>query len=532
MHYTVSYLSYESTGLFSNLVTDYLNNDEKVKSLYLHRPNLKGIEEAIKINSESNTDRALLVSALKKQYESIQSSELVIKNIDSLLNGNVFTICTAHQPNIFTGHLYFIYKIIHAIKLAEELNHAIPENRFVPIYYMGSEDADLDELGEIFIKGKTYKWATQQKGAFGRMKIDQSLLAMMNELERQLSIEPFGLKIINKIKSIYTEGKTIEQATFEFVHDLFGEYGLVVLLPDNKNLKALFANIAKKELTEQFSYQCVQETIKTIPNQYKVQVAGRDINLFYLKDDFRERIEWNNDKYEIVNTAITFTHDEILQELENYPERFSPNVILRPLFQEMILPNIAFIGGGGELAYWMELKNVFDKATIPYPVLILRNSFSIVDEKTSDLIKKLGLYEADFFESATAIHEKLVKKNSTHHLELSNAKQSLHLLYNDIKAAASTIDVTLGDHAGAMYVKSLRRIESLEKKMIKAEKRKYEDELRQICKIKVALFPNHILQERVDNFLPYYAKWGDDFIPAIYKSSKGLEQEFCIMSTA
>ena len=178
------------------------------------------------------------------------------------------------------------------------------------------------------------------------------------------------------------------------------------------------------------------------------------------------------------------------------------------------------------------MKNVFDKATIPYPVLILRNSFSIVDEKTSDLIKKLGLYEADFFESATAIHEKLVKKNSTHHLELSNAKQSLHLLYNDIKAAASTIDVTLGDHAGAMYVKSLRRIESLEKKMIKAEKRKYEDELRQICKIKVALFPNHILQERVYNFLPYYAKWGDDFIPAIYKSSKGLEQEFCIMSTA
>jgi uncharacterized protein YllA (UPF0747 family) len=216
----------------------------------------------------------------------------------------------------------------------------------------------------------------------------------------------------------------------------------------------------------------------------------------------------------------------MLDELNQFPERFSPNVVLRPLFQELILPNVAFIGGGSELAYWMELKSVFELYDVDYPVLLLRNSFSIIESKISTLISDLNLTLIDFFESELKIVEKYTRENSKLKLDLSDERLAIENVYQNIKLAAGNIDTTLVPHTDALLKNALKRITHLEKKMLRAEKKKHDLAIRKIQKIKSAVFPNGNLQERVENVLPLLAKHGFSFIDALYTSSESLEQKF------
>lgn len=529
MNFTTTQTAYSKTGFFSKMVQDYLGQVKQLEPFYAHPVSLDGIKAAIKDRKNYSTNRALLAEELKKQYQHIPVSKELEKNINRLLSENTFTITTAHQPNIFTGHLYFIYKILHAIKLAEYLKVAIPASDFVPVFYMGSEDADLDELGHVYINGVKHEWKTDQTGAVGRMKVDKALIKIPDEIAGEITIHPYGKDIIHLMKNCYTDGATIEQATLKMVNELFGEYGLIVLLPDNAALKRSFNPVVEKELTEAFSHKIVEETAATFPKEYKVQASGRELNLFYLKDSSRERIEKKNARYSIINSQFSFSEPEMLQELEDHPERFSANVILRPVFQEMILPNIAFIGGGGEIAYWLELKKVFEAVHVPFPVLVLRNSFLIAEKNHSTTVKKLGFTVNDLFKSEQDLLNELVKRESTLQLILDKEKRTLQEFYTNLKATSGAIDITLVKHTEALHKKALDKLEALEKKMLRAEKRKFEAQQRQLHKLKEQLFPHGSLQERIENFMPFYAKWGKAFINVLYKNSLALEQQFVLI---
>ena len=521
--------AYGDTGFFSKIILDYLKGAEQLQPFYTHPVSVDGIKAAIEGRKKYPTNRKLLVEELQKHYEKVGATEKVKNNIKLLLSENTFTITTAHQPNIFTGHLYFIYKILHAVKLAEFLKKEIPGCDFVPIFYMGSEDADLEELGHVYINGIKHEWKTEQTGAVGRMKVDKTLVKMLDDISGETVVHSFGTDIINQMKACYVEGATIEEATFKLINTLFGEYGLLVLLPDNAGLKSAFIPVVEKELTETFSHPLVEATAKKFPKEYKVQASGRELNLFYLKDNLRERIEKNKGQYSIVNTQLSFTGLEVLQELKEHAERFSPNVILRPVFQEMILPNIAFIGGGGEIAYWLELKKVFEAVNVPFPVLVLRNSFMLVEKNHLAALKKLGFSISDLFKTENELLNVLVKRDSEVQLSLEKEKQAVHNFYVKLKATAGAVDTTLQPHTEALEKQALRRLEALEKKMLRAEKKKFEAQQRQLHKLKAQLFPNDGLQERIENLMPFYAKWGRGFIDAVYKNSLGLEQEFVIL---
>lgn len=528
--FTPHKISYSKTHSFSKLVLDYLDAAPALKHFYNYTTDIEGFKKAVKDRSAFAVNRPLLVDVLNSQYASTKTSDKLKANIKSLLQENTFTVCTAHQPNIFTGHLYFVYKILHAIKLSEALKEAMPENNFVPVYYMGSEDADLDELGEVHINGTKYKWQTNQTGALGRMVIDKNFINIIDSIAGQLSVEKNGEEIIKLVRGFYKEGTTIEIATFQFVHYLFNQYGLVILMPDNRLLKNEFASIITKELTEQFSEKAVAKTVADFPKEYKVQAAGRAINLFYLNKNTRERIETAGNKFIVANTNLLFTKDELLAELKNTPERFSPNVILRPVFQEMILPNVAFIGGGGELAYWLELKKVFEAAGAFFPPLVFRNSFSIINKKTAEKITNLGLQQQDIFKTEKDLIEEIVKRESTLMLDIKEEKESLKILYEKIKTVASNIDGTLNCHVHALRTQALNRLEILEKKMLKAEKKKFETHQRQIKKIKSVMYPSGNLQERVDNILEYITHYGSNFIDVLYENSNDLKADFTILT--
>jgi bacillithiol synthase len=529
MEANCEYIAYEKTGYFSKLVLDYLDGDEKLKPFYKYPVSIDGIKASIEARKNFDTPRNLLVQQLYKQYEGIKLNELQKQNLQSLLQPNTFTICTAHQPNIFTGPLYFIYKILHVIKLANELKSILPENNFVPVYYMGSEDADLDELGQINLNGEKLEWQTKQTGSVGRMKVDEALIKLIDVMAGQLEVLPHGKKVINHLRAAYKEGTTIQQATLILVNELFKDFGLLILIPDNAELKRAFNKVVQKELLEQFSHRIVEEACTRLSKEYKAQASGREINLFYLSEGRRDRVEREGLGFKVEGLGKAFSEQEILSELEAHPENFSANVILRGVFQETVLPNIAFVGGGGELAYWLELKNVFESCNVPYPVLILRNSFLLITEKQKQLIGKLSFEVTEFFKPAEALINELVIRDSEKQLQLHNEKEQLNSYYHHLENLSGAIDESLVQHVKALQVSAMKKIEALEKKMLRAEKRKFDAQQRQINKLKQELFPNNSLQERVDNFSSYYAKYGKQWFEQLYKFSSTIEQRFSIV---
>ena len=527
-----SYIPYHKTNSFTRIITDYLDADPRLRPFYEWPPTPEGLKNSIEKRKSFDTNREVLVSVLQEQYASVPSNEKVDFNIASLLSGDSFTITTAHQPNLFTGPLYFVYKILHVIRIAEQLNNEWSQYHFVPVYYMGSEDADIEELNHTYISGKKIEWKTDQQGAVGRMLVDNELQKLIAEMEGQLSVEPFGNEFIDLLKRCYAEGKTIQQSTFELVNELFGTYGLVVLIPDHPALKRSMINIFSDDIFNHKAIEIVAGTSAELGAHYDVQAHARDINLFYLQHNCRERIEEKGGRFFVLNTDIEFSKDELKNELENHPEKFSPNVILRGIFQEAILPGIAFIGGGGELAYWMQLKSLFENYKIPFPVLVLRNSFLVVSKKWNDKITRLGLEMEDLFRVEHDIMNLIVHKRSKNQVSLNGKFEKAEELFQSIQKQAEQVDPGLSQHVAAIRARSIKTLKELEKKMIRAEKRKFSEQQLQVGKLRETLFPKNGLQERKENISGFYAKWGKTFIEELYRSSLTLEQKFTILTAS
>lgn len=529
MDCTYTSVDYSATGYFSSIVTDYLKGEESLRPFYQHLPNKEGMEASILAREKYGTDRSILTRGLQEQYSTVPSHPRVEENLRKLGEENSFTIVTAHQPAIFTGTLYFVYKILHVIRIAEELNLQYPTKNFIPVYFMGSEDADLDELGKIYLSGDLLRWNTTQQGSVGRMKV-MDLEPIMNRIKGELGVLPFGNELIALLEKAYQPGTTIQQATFSLLHALFASYGLIIFIPDNRIFKAAMVEVFRKDIFEHLPAKHVNETIALLENDYKIQVNPREINLFYFNEDRRDRIERIDDNhFAIVGTDTRFTKDELDKMLTEHPELFSPNVILRGVMQEMLLPNIAFIGGGGELAYWLEYRNMFNALSVPFPLLVLRNSFLVIEEKWNDKIRRLGITDVEIFSTADDILKKITQKSSANQLTLEKEINEVAGYYERLRELSVAVDPTLDGHVKALQSRTIKPLVDLEKKIVRAEKRKFEAEQRQVESIRQALFPNDSLQERLENFMPYFAKYGNRFFECIYNASGTLSHQFVII---
>jgi bacillithiol biosynthesis cysteine-adding enzyme BshC len=546
--FSFTYLPYSDTGAFSRLVTDYLGGTKELEQYYAFAPDAEGIKQAIEQRKQHPVDRKLLVETLKKQYDRLSRAEPVQYNMDLLLKENTFTVCTAHQPNLLTGYLYFIYKIVHAIKLAHELKQKYPEYEFVPVYYMGSEDNDLDELGTFRYGGKKFVWdGAGQKGAVGRMNT-ASLEPLLNELFKLLG--PPGEdcdRLKELISAAYLQHDTIAAATQYLVNELFGRYGLIVLDPDDAALKKAFVPVMQDDLLKNTAYNVVTATTKKLEEQYKIQATPRPINLFYLQDGFRERIETapvtarneaakqysanGGDKSPL---GLDSYRDrggeaELLTELNEHPERFSPNVILRGLFQETILPDVAFIGGGAEVAYWLQLKPLFEHYKVFYPPVLLRQSVLWIEQKQSKQRAQLGFKVAELFKDEAKLVRQLLEKEVNEDWQTKDEAEVIEKIVTVLKLKAEVIDRTLGRSADAVLAKIKHQLSVLETKMLRAEKRKMEVQVRRIAELKHALFPASGLQERTDNFMNGYLQYGARYTDILHDLIQPLKNEFLVI---
>src|ERR1044072_3407565 len=254
-------LPFEQTGYFSKIIIDYLNQSPAIKPFYTHPVTSEGMAAAIQDRQLAQPNRALLGKELQEQYKGIETSAQVQQNIQQLLQPNTFTITTAHQPAIFTGHLYFIYKIVHVIKLADRLKKEYPDKHFVPVFWMVSEDADLDELGHVYLGGEKLVWDTKQTGAVGRMTT-KGLDTLIHRIDGELSVQPHGKELIQLLREAYLESLDIQIATFKLIEALFADYGLIVILPDNANLKKVMEPVFREDLLQQRPAGIVGKTIE------------------------------------------------------------------------------------------------------------------------------------------------------------------------------------------------------------------------------------------------------------------------------
>lgn len=529
MDFTTSIITYDKTRHFSKIITDYVSNADLLKPFFAFEVNEEGVKKAIEERKKHPVDRQLLTEFLRGQYANLPVNETVNSNIDLLAKENTYSVVTAHQPNIFTGHLYFLYKILHVVRLANEFNARFPDSKFVPVFYMGSEDADLEELGHIFLNGEKLNWETNQKGAVGRMRTT-GLADLINRIEGELQVFPHGQELISLVRAAYADGQTIQQATLSIVHALFGDFGVVTIIPDDASLKRTMIPVFEDDLMNQRPSAIVEQSIEKIGESFKVQAKPREINLFYLKDDIRERIVRTGDIFRVAGTELAFSKEEIIDELHTHPERFSPNVILRGMYQEMILPDIAFVGGGGETAYWLELKELFQHYNVFYPMLVLRNSFLFIDERRAKIMTSLDLEISELFQTHDELVKKVVSARTKNVLDIEPSTETITKSFDELKLQAGAVDITLEKHVDRLKAGALHKLESLRRKMMRAEKRRFTDESRQLEQLKERLFPQNGLQERVENILPYYAKYGKAFLQMLYDQSLTLEQQFVVIT--
>jgi len=513
MAFTKSNIALSETGQFSKLIVDYINKNPALQSFYTYQPTIESFQQAILDRSKETLNREVLVDALKQQYKKAGITGIE-KTIEQLLDKNTYTVCTGHQLCLFTGPLYFIYKLISVINLAEALKKKYPSSNFVPVYWMATEDHDFEEVCSVNLFGKTIKWNNATaSGAVGRLE-STSLSDMMQELQPILGDSENAKKLTSLFTQAYLNHTNIAYATRWLVHQLFQTYGLLIIDGDDARLKATFAIVLEDDVLNNTNYRLVNETIAQLEKQQiKAQVNPRPINIFYMKEHMRERIELGADQlYHVLNTNITFTKEALLQELKGHPEHFSPNVVLRPLYQQKILPNLAYVGGPGELAYWLEYKTMFDHHHIQFPVLIPRNFALILDDKTEQQFTKAGFQFRDLFKDTEVLIKELVAKNTTSQLSLTEQQTKLATVFVEIATQATAVDATLKATVEAEFQKASNAVKNIESKIMRSEKQKQETGINQIKKIKEKFFPQGVLQERYDNFIPYYLKYGDEWI--------------------
>ena len=530
-------ISYQNSGYFSPLMNDYLEQKSNLQSLYNRFPSLENfeaqiIEKEINFNDNGNINgnakRKVLVSVLEKQYAKINASETTLNNIELLNHSNTFTITTGHQLNLFSGPLYFLYKIISTINLTKELKVKYPSQNFVPIYWMATEDHDFDEINYFNFKGRKFRWNKESTGPVGRLSTEG--LADFFEVYAQELGAGKNAEVLKKLfQESYLKHSNLTDATRFLANALFGEYGLVILDADNQDLKRTFIPYIKEELTLQTSHKKVLETTEKLKN-YTIQVNPREINLFYMENDLRERIIFENDKYKVNNTKIEFSESEILELLKNHPEKFSPNVIMRPLYQEVILPNLCYIGGGGEIAYWLELKSFFDAVNVTFPILLLRNSVVLATEKQTKKADKLGLSWKDLFSKQSDLVNIKTAELSKFPVDFSVQKEHLQKQFEVLFEIANQTDKSFLGAVKAQEAKQIKGLENLEKRLLKAQKRKYSETLERITDLQNELFPNKSLQERQANFSEFYLENGNDFIDKLIATLKPLDAHFEIIT--
>ncbi len=520
----ITTIPYSETNYFSETVKKYLSKDETLRPFYSVFPEKDKLLHHALSKDFSQEKRESLVSILKEQANGKLSPKQE-ENLELLKKDKTFTVTTGHQICLFGGPLYFFLKIISTINLAKELNDNSKNLRFVPIYWMATEDHDFEEVNHINLFGKKIEWKRDFGQHVGDMDMN-SISEFKKELFEVLGDSENARELKTIFEKSYSIDRSFAQGTRNFVNHFFAEYGLLVMDANDDRLKSSFLEVMLSDI-ESSTFNIVQETNEKLEKEIKIQANPSDVNLFVLNKEQRLKIRREEEKFRVGDELIELV--DLKEGINNSPEKYSPNVLLRPLYQEMVLPNIAYIGGGGELAYWLELKALFEFHKVQFPSLVLRNSLLWVDRTSSKKMNALGVNISDLFQREDNLIKAFSKNLLSEDQNLNEEKISLGELFAEIVAKMKSVDPTLENSALGEQKNMLKTIEKLESKILKSIKNKNEVQLIQLRKLKQKLFPNDSLQERSENFASLYLRQGREFIEILMNNLDPFAFEFTVI---
>ena len=523
----------DSKLIGDELIEKFISEDKKV---------LKYIDsfysnDSVKRHSEnksknfSKEQRQTLVKSLKSQYSNIDISKKTSENISSLSESNTFCITTGHQLNLFTGPLMVIFKIAQVISISNQLNLDSKNFKYVPVLWIASEDHDFEEIAEVNLNQKNIKWEINSNNLpVGQIEIN-NFKNVLKDYKDSIIDYDFKEKIEEIIDFSYKEGDTLSISTIKFINSLFSEHGLIIIDANKKDLKSLFIDQLKNEI---YNFSCKENTTSQISElkkdfeSYKVQVNPSDINFFKLTDKGRKRIRYNKKSFN-VDDENSYNKDELLNLIDSSPELFSPNVIMRPLYQEAVLPNVCYVGGQNELKYWMQLKTYFDDNKIQFPILKLRNSVYIIDSKTSKKIKKSGIEIKYFIGELNDLINYKIENSYNLKLNFDSLRTNLSLQFDELRKVSLKTDKSFIGALNAQEKKQKKGIDDLEKKLNKAEKKNHEMEIESLRSTYNYLHPQKINQERFLNFANFFSFKGPSFIDFLVEKISISEDKILII---
>ena len=498
--------SFDELSFSSQLIRDLINQSPQIEQFVGRHFDLNTIQSQVQDKQFSKAQRELLYTSLKAQNAGLDLSELTKGNLASLKEETTYTITTGHQLNLMTGPLYSIYKVVQVLKLTQELKVIYPKLNFIPVFWIATEDHDFEEINHLHLFNQKIEWQKQgQENYIAGAIQTKEMESFLAEIDSKFSDES-AQKTVKKLTDFYRKNDNLASATRALMNYLFGEYGLVIIDGNDKAFKASFLPVIKAEIENEVSFNAVSETnVKLAVLNYQQQVFARECNLFYIEDSGeRVRIAKENSKFSI--GSASYTTDELLTLAEKHPEKFSPNALLRPVYQETILPNLVYVGGGGEIAYWLQLKELFKDLKLTFPMLRVRDSILILNQKQVDLLAEYDISLLDLKLGVNHLVKDMVLAQESENLNLDGIKSTLTKAKIELIEKATAINQGLDTMIEAEFTKFENTIDRIEGKMIKAEKAKFEQAEKKIEKLSQHVYPNGGFQERYESFIPYFVK--------------------------
>jgi len=525
------YIHYGDLPGFSNLFLDYITEFENVSKYYkrnIHSPS----DYTSLFASLSKKDRALTAETceiIKKQYSSYSPSKKTIHNIELLKSNNTFAVVTGQQLGIFGGPLYTFFKTISAIKLCAHLKESYQEYNFVPVFWLESEDHDFYEVSSTSVLGKENQLVTLEykdgleeevnRGPVSKNVFNEDISNVIASLKENLRDTEFKKGVMEYIDKIYRKDRTFLQSFFELLFGIFDEYGLVILDPSDEAIKHLLKPVFKKELQNFRTHtNILVERSAELDDVYHAQVKVKPINLFMIEDNERLSVEPFENDFKLKGKRKKFTFEEIMAVAEEKPEKFSPNVLLRPICQDYLLPTACYVAGPGEISYFAQLMPLYDLYDVIAPMIYPRASATIIEKGVNNIFEKFSLSITDFLIEENSVFNKVMNSLSEIKLEsiFKDSGKDIELLFDNLRTYLFNIDKTLVDLTLKTQDRVLQSLEQLKTKAADAEKKKHDTVFRQLAKVSNILYPNQNLQEREINFLYFVNKYGFDFLKDLF----------------
>lgn len=517
-----------SAGGFSDLFFDYLYNHPRVSSFFRtdFRENASYETILTALQEHPLPHRNVLSDILLEEDREYGAPDRTLANITSLRKPTTFAVVTGQQVGLFGGPMYTVLKTITTIILSRKLKEKYPRWDFVPVFWLEGEDHDFAEMNHTQVldaQGALVKieylpggvLPERNPGPVGEMIFDSSIEHTLSALGSSLPHTEFTDALMAGVKECYRQGTTFNVAFARWLKQLFPDAGLVFISANNPGLKRLLSPLFLREVTQYpVTSQIVIGQSAELEQRYHAQVKPKSINLFLFHKGGRYLIEPRENDFSLKGTRHFVTPEELQRIAAETPELLSPNVILRPLVQDTLLPTVAYVAGPSEIAYHAQLAPLYQHFGIVQPVIFPRASVTIVEERVQRVLEKFGLDVTELFGDSAQLTQRVVEKISEIKLDEMFARVTGGLTesLNELKFGLGEVDPTLTGAMENAFSKITTTVNLLKEKSIAAQNRQHETAVRQIEKAVSGILPGGSLQERQLSILHFLNKYGPDVV--------------------